>query len=210
MHSDLVTNNSPRSIALFPGSFHPVTVAHLGIAQAALKWADNVWLVLPRSFPHKSYDSVTLQDRLDLINASLTDPRMAAMITEGGLFIEMVQECRRRFPNIEKIYVVCGRDAAERIVNWDYDGMDPIEEQLEQYELLVAARVGEFKPPTHLAHRIHPLIVERDFDEVSATSLREAIRRGESWEHLTPAIIRDRVRALYSPGGIDSRKALSR
>ena len=191
-----VTTNI-RRLALLPGSFHPITKAHLELARAALTFADHVWFVLPRSFPHKSYDQVTLQDRLDLIRAAIDDPRMAAVISEGGLFIEMVRECRRHFPSIEQIYVVCGRDAAERIVSWEYDGIEPIDEQLQEYELLVAARNGEFSPPEHLAAHIHIMRMAKSYYQISATALREKIRVGGDWEEYTPAVIHDRVLELY-------------
>lgn len=196
MQSIPVTTNI-RRLAILPGSFHPVTNAHLELARAACAFADHVWFVLPRSFPHKAYDQVTLQDRLGLIRAAIDDPRMAAVISEGGLFIEMVRECRRHFPSIEQIYVVCGRDAAERIVSWEYDGLEPIEEQLLEYELLVAARNGEFRPPEHLAEHIQIMRLGKDYDQISATALREKIRQRGDWQHYTPAAIHDRVLELY-------------
>jgi nicotinic acid mononucleotide adenylyltransferase len=184
-------------LALLPGSFHPITKAHLALARAALAFADQLWFVLPRSFPHKSYDQVSLRDRVDLIRAAIDDPRMAAVISEGGLFIEMVRECRRRFPTLGQISVVCGRDAAERIIAWDYDGVAPIEEQLREYNLLVAARNGDLDPPPHLAPHIHTLRLAEDYNNISATALREKIRQGADWKDHTPAAIHDRVLSLY-------------
>lgn len=189
---------SPKvRLALLPGSFHPITKAHLALARAALAFADQLWFVLPRSFPHKSYDQVSLRDRVDLIRAVIDDPRMAAVISEGGLFIEMVRECRRRFPTLGQISVVCGRDAAERIIAWDYDGVAPIEEQLQEYNLLVAARNGDLDPPPHLAPHIHTLRLAEDYNNISATALREKIRQGADWKDHTPAAIHDRVLSLY-------------
>ena len=184
-------------LALLPGSFHPITKAHLALARAALAFADQLWFVLPRSFPHKSYDQVSLRDRVDLIRAAIDDPRMAAVISEGGLFIEMVRECRRRFPTLGQISVVCGRDAAERIIAWDYDGVAPIEEQLREYNLLVAARNGDLDPPPHLAPHIHTLRLAEDYNNISATALREKIRQCADWKDHTPAAIHDRVLSLY-------------
>lgn len=184
-------------LALLPGSFHPITKAHLALARAALAFADQLWFVLPRSFPHKSYDQVSLRDRVDLIRAAIDDPRMAAVISEGGLFIEMVRECRRRFPTLGQISVVCGRDAAERIIAWDYDGVAPIEEQLREYNLLVAARNGDLDPPPRLAPHIHTLRLAEDYNNISATALREKIRQGADWKDHTPAAIHDRVLSLY-------------
>ncbi len=35
-------------------------------------------------------------------------------------------------------------------------------------------------------------------DLVSSTEVRERIRRGEAWEHLTPQEIVERIREIYS------------
>jgi hypothetical protein len=41
---------------------------------------------------------------------------------------------------------MCGRDAAERIVGWDYGDGPPIQDQLNEFRLLVASREGEYSP----------------------------------------------------------------
>ena len=45
--------------------------------------------------------------------------------------------------------------------------------------------------------RIHPLAMEADYDAVSATRVRESIRRSVPWEHLVPAPIVELVRQAY-------------
>src|SRR5687768_3337660 len=110
-----------RTLAIFPGSFHPPTCAHLALAEAALKAADEVVWVLPRQFPHKEYRGVTLEQRAELLAALAgSEARFSAAITDGGLFIDIARECRAAYGADVDIWVVCGRDAAERIVNWDY------------------------------------------------------------------------------------------
>ena len=47
-------------------------------------------------------------------------PRVSAAITEGGLFVEIAQECRAILGSGVQLAFVCGRDAAERMVTWDY------------------------------------------------------------------------------------------
>ena len=50
----------PGPVAILPGSFHPPTVAHLALAEAALARAAAIVFTLPRAFPPKSYDTVDL------------------------------------------------------------------------------------------------------------------------------------------------------
>ena len=59
-----------RRVALLPAAWNPPTLAHLAIAQAALDFADEVLLVLPRVLPHKRFERVKLY-RSSLIAAKI-------------------------------------------------------------------------------------------------------------------------------------------
>lgn len=93
--------------------------------------------------------------------------------------------------------MLCGRDAAERILHWDYGEPGAIERMLEEFRLLVAARRGECSLPPTLAPAIGRLELSGEFDHVSATEVRRRIAAGEPWEHLVPATVHDQVRRLY-------------
>ncbi|MBM3767715.1 MAG: hypothetical protein FJW32_20190 [Acidobacteria bacterium] len=197
-----------RRVALLPGSFHPPTKAHEGLANAALDRVDAVVFVLPRAFPHKAYDEVSLADRLHML-AGLTagERRLAVATSDGGLFIEMAREVRRCVTHIETPLVLCGRDAAERIVSWRYDADTSIERQRAEYRLLAASRDGAFQPPDSLAGFVET--IEANWDEVSSTAVRQAIACGAEWRHLVPARIHAEVERLYSRSRLDSKKARS-
>jgi nicotinic acid mononucleotide adenylyltransferase len=198
-----------RRVALLPGSFHPPTIAHEGLAQAALARVDAVVFVLPRAFPHKTYETVVIEDRLEmLVKLAGHDRRLAVAISDGGLFIEMARELRQCASHIETPFLLCGRDAAERIVSWKYSGAEPIEEQLAEYRLLAASRGGLFHPPEALAGAIET--IEANWDDVSSTAVREAITNGAPWRHLVPERIHAEVEAVYSRSRLDSRKARRR
>ena len=115
-----------------------------------------------------------------------------------GLFIDIARECREHYGTEVQLSFICGRDAAERILHWDYGRPGVVEEMLGEFELLVAPRGGHFSPPAEYRHRIHALQVQGGHEEVSSTEVRERIARGEPWEHLVPEKIRERVREIYS------------
>jgi nicotinic acid mononucleotide adenylyltransferase len=118
--------------------------------------------------------------------------------TERGLFIDIAREYRAQFGTETRLAFLCGRDAAERILAWDYGRAGVVEEMLNEFELLVAARGGDFEPPPELKYRIHSLRLPAGHDEVSSTEVRHRIARGEPWEHLVPETIVERVREIYS------------
>src|SRR5262249_16289276 len=146
---------APSRLAILPGAFNPPTRAHLAMAGSALKIADKVLFVLPRAFPHKEYSGAGFDTRVDLLRAALAGhARFSVGWRDGGLFIEMAREARLDYGASTELLVLCGRDAAERVVNWDYGLGESIEKQLEVFELLVASRGGEYEPPAPIRHRV--------------------------------------------------------
>ncbi|MDE3199068.1 MAG: hypothetical protein KGN84_22150 [Acidobacteriota bacterium] len=187
----------PR-VALFPGAWNPPTVAHYAIARAALTWADEVVWVLPRAFPHKGFEGADFNRRLEMLKAIAgAQTGFSAAVSDAGLYIGIADEAREYFGPDAAIGLLCGRDAAERIATWDYGEPGVFDRMLERYLLLVASRGGHYAPASHHAERIVPLDMGTGFDEVSSTEVRDRIRRGEAWEHLAPAAIRDAIRAAY-------------
>ncbi len=189
---------SPRKLGVLAGSFNPPTRAHTALARAALSQVDEVLFVLPRVFPHKGWENAGFDDRLRMLDAAVrSEPRFSIAASEKGLFIEIARECRAAYGEGPELYFLCGRDAAERIVNWDYGQPGAFLEQLREYHLLVAPRRGHYEPPLEMQECIHPLAVPADCDDVSATEVRRRIASGEPWEHLSPPEIVSLVREIY-------------
>jgi len=190
---------SPARLAILAGTFNPPTSAHLALARAGLAFADEVLFVLPRAFPHKPYEGGGFEERIKMLQALAGgEPRFSIAATQGGLFIEIARECRQAYGPGTHLKFLCGRDAAERIVNWNYGAPGAFREMLGEFELLVASRLGEYSPPPEMRHRIHPLPLAGDYSQVSATEVRERITRGEPWEHLVPPAIVPLVRRYYT------------
>jgi nicotinate-nucleotide adenylyltransferase len=181
---------APAKLAILPGAFNPPTRAHLAMADAALATVDEVMFALPRAFPHKEYTGSEFGTRLEWLRAALAGyPRFSLAVTEGGLFIEIAQEARAVYGAGTELFFLCGRDAAERIVGWDYGEGDGIHKQLESFALLVAARGGVYEPPLEIRNRVHALALESGLDEVSSSEVRRRIRAGEPWRELVPGSI---------------------
>jgi nicotinate (nicotinamide) nucleotide adenylyltransferase len=191
-------SGQPRALGILAGSFNPPTVAHAELAHAAQSRVDRLLFVVPSTLPHKQYFGATLEQRIEMLAASDLAQRYSIATTDRGLFVDIARECREACGEGARLYFVCGRDAAERILSWDYGRAGVVEEMLNQFELLVAPRAGDFRPPAELSHRIHSLDVRQRHNEVSSTGVRERIARGQPWEHLVPETIVDRVREIYS------------
>ncbi|MBL8179922.1 MAG: hypothetical protein JNK48_34900 [Bryobacterales bacterium] len=191
---------APGRLGVLASAFHPPTKAHLALARAALDTfeTEEVLFVLPERFPHKRYDGVTLEERLELVLAATAhEGRFSVAVAEAGLFLQIAREARGHYPPSVRLRFLCGRDAAERIVGWDYGELPPIEEQLEEFELLVAPRGGAYEAPAQLGNAIGELRVTGDWDEVASSRVRERVGAGGDWEQWIPESIAARVAQIY-------------
>ena len=184
------------SLVVMPGAFNPPTRAHVTLARAALARADAVLFAIPSQFPHKKFTGATLEQRTAMLQRiTCGDERLGTAIADGGLYIDIAREAHDQFPQAQ-ITLICGRDAAERILGWTYDAPDAIERMLADFKLLVADREGTYDPPVDLRSRITRLDTP-NLDDCSSTRLREMLARGETWQDLTPEEIVDLVGQIY-------------
>lgn len=168
----------------------------MAMAEAALQVVDHVLLVLPRTLPHKQYDGVSFDQRLSMLQtvAACREGTTVA-VSERGLYFEIAEEAQEVFPSAE-LHLLCGRDAAERMVGWDYGEPGVADRMLQRFQLLVAPRQGAFEPPPNIEYAVSHLR-NVEFNECSATLVRARIKAGENWRELVPDEIADLVRRWY-------------
>lgn len=189
-------SGTPKSVAVLAGAFNPPTRAHVALAGAALTMVDEVVLAIPRSFPHKQFEGATLEQRLTMLHRiAERNPGFSVGVADGGLFVEIAREARPHYPDAE-MFLLCGRDAAERILTWDYGDPAFAEKMLGEFGLLVAPREGEYVAPERFRHAIRSLD-PGNYDACSSTRLRETIRDTDDWRVLIPGEIADIVEKIY-------------
>jgi pantetheine-phosphate adenylyltransferase len=79
----------PLKIAVYPGSFDPVTFGHLDIIDRALQIFDGVVVAVARNSEKNSL--FTVQERLALLAEILKDRPKASVETFDGLLVDFVQ-----------------------------------------------------------------------------------------------------------------------
>lgn len=124
----------------------------------------------------------------------------AAGACEAGLVVDMVDALRREIGDACELFVIAGRDAAERYAEWDYGDREAFSDQLERFTLLVGSRGGAYRVAPEHAGRILPFDIALAHAETSSSMVRSAIARGEDWDHLVPAEIHEGVAAAYARG----------
>lgn len=188
-----------KTIGILAGAFNPLTRAHLALIEAGLNVADEVICVVPRLYPHKQMEGARMEQRLEMLR--MAGGHFSVATTRGGLFQEIAGELRANRPDAAFEFL-CGRDAAERVLNWNYGPGHSIEAMLREFGLLVAARQGEFVPPARLAARVRPLPMEGGYDDHSSTEVRRRVAGGEPWEHLVPQSTIEMVGRIYAARSI--------
>ncbi len=193
---------SPRQsagrVAMFAGAFHPPTLAHVALAEAALQHVDEIVWVMPRAFPHKSYDGVSCQERLDLLLGATSHP---VALAEENYFFAMAEELSRDLPG-RAVHLLAGEDGAQRLFDWDY-GLGPeakaafLRQGLERFPLLTARRGRQWRPPEDLAGQVAWLDLPPEANCLSSTLVRDLLRQGGPWRRHVPAAIADRVAEIY-------------
>jgi nicotinic acid mononucleotide adenylyltransferase len=199
---DLIRRGVPdaRCVAILPAAWNPPTRAHLALAEAALGFADEVLLALPRVFPHKEFEHASFDLRLEWLRRIAADrPGLGVAVTEGGLFLEMARALRAADPDVERIYIVCGRDAAARFLAWPYGRGPGAIDQLREFSLLVAPRDEPFATPDLLRDSIHELDLNAEVRSISSTEIRRRIAQGEPWTHWVPEEVIPEAGRIYQP-----------
>ncbi|MBJ6801474.1 pantetheine-phosphate adenylyltransferase [Geomonas propionica] len=79
----------PLRVAVYPGSFDPVTYGHLDIIDRALKIFDGVIVAVARNSEKNAL--FTVQERIDMLSEILKDRPQAKVETFEGLLVDYVR-----------------------------------------------------------------------------------------------------------------------
>jgi nicotinate-nucleotide adenylyltransferase len=180
-------------VGLFFGSFNPIHVGHLIIAETVLDLAHlhQVWLVVTPHNPHKDKQSLANDyQRLDLVARATEDnPRLFPCDVEFGMpqpnyTIDTLTELMRRHPGHE-FCLLMGEDNLASLPRWKR-----WEALVAHYDIYVYPRLGQ-EPATLQGHRIHR--VAAPVLELSATEVRRRIQQGLSVRYMLTEPVLDEV-----------------
>lgn len=174
-------------IGLFFGSFNPVHTGHMIIANhmAHRTDLDQVWLVVSPQNPLKPSASLANDyDRLHLVQLAIADnPRLRVSPVEFSLpkpsyTIDTLTYLREKHPEHDFILIM-GGDNLNTLHKWKN-----YEKLLELYRIYIYKRpLYELGP---LKDHPHVRLVEAPLLDISATYIRESIRKGFNIQYLVP------------------------
>ena len=169
-------------VGIFGGTFDPVHVGHLAIAQAALESAklDRVVFVPARRSPLKDREpAASADDRYAMLVAAIKDePRFAVsrveLQREGPSYTVDTLES---FRNEGELFLILGSDALSELPRWKAP-----ERIRELAKILVARRPGAPEPDGALG----AVAFDAPCLDISSRELRARAARGLSLRYLVP------------------------
>jgi nicotinate-nucleotide adenylyltransferase len=183
-------------IGLFGGSFDPVHLGHLLVAQAAREelGLDRLFFIPAAQSPFKP-DSKPISgaDRLRLLRLALAGQAWCEIdeqeIHRGGVSytIDTVRDYARRFPEAEIFYLI-GGDHVSKLPAWR-----EAEELARLAEFVVVPRPGQTDTPLPAPFRGRAL---KGFPlGISSSQIRTRIRAAQPIEHLVPTAVAEAIQS---------------
>lgn len=186
-----------KRIGILGGTFNPIHLGHLMIAEMALEafCLNRVIFVPAKEPPHKDTDVIDAKYRLDMVQVAVLDnPNFVVsdveMKRDGKSYtIDTLRYFREVYGANTKFFFIAGTDTIQSLPSWKY-----IEDLLDICEFIGAIRPGATDDIGETIEwfgqrgsRIH--ILEVPEMKLSATDLRYRLRHGLSTRYMLPRLV---------------------
>jgi nicotinate-nucleotide adenylyltransferase len=187
--------NQRQKIGLFFGSFNPIHMGHLIIANIMAQNTDldKVWLVVSPQNPFKPSKGLLHEfDRYDLVKAAIADNFKLEVsdvefhLPKPSYTIHTLAYLTEKYPNKE-FKVIIGEDNLENFTKWKNH-----EQILNQFGLYVYPRPHVTN--SDLKRHSNVTIVKAPMIDISATYIRNCIKNNKSIRYLVPETVENMIR----------------
>ncbi|OON68098.1 nicotinate (nicotinamide) nucleotide adenylyltransferase [Hymenobacter sp. CRA2] len=181
--------SSPRRVGLLFGSFNPIHVGHLILANHLATRTDlnAVWLVVSPQSPFKvGEELLPEQARLQLVQLAIAGNEHLRVLDvefclpKPSYTIDTLDELRRQYPGV-KFVLLMGGDNLPGLPRWK-----AAERLMAEFEVYVYPRPG-YALPEPLPAGVR--VVEAPLLDISATFIRKSMRAGQSIRYLVPEAV---------------------
>jgi nicotinate-nucleotide adenylyltransferase len=176
------------NIGIFPGSFNPVHIGHLAIANYIAEFSgfDEIWFLITPKSPHKqSQELIDHEFRLELLEKSIGNyPKFKICNIEWDMpkptyTVNTLQKLRVMFPE-NNFSLIIGSDSWDNIHRWkDYQVI------LKNFKTLIYPRPGGGK--SFFNHPNAKFIKNAPKIDVSSSFIRKSIGEGKDVRFMMPA-----------------------
>ena len=179
------------NIGLYFGSFNPIHIGHLIIANHVVNFSDinQVWLVISPQNPLKPSNTLLNEyHRLHLVQKAIEDnPKLKASDVEFRLpkpsyTIDTLLFLKEKYPK-HKFSVVMDSDSYQNINNWK-----EAEKLKKDYSFIIYER-HDFIIDKINIEKEKVIVLKAPLLEISATTIRNNIKSGKSIKYLVPEVV---------------------
>jgi nicotinate-nucleotide adenylyltransferase len=187
---------SSQKIGLFFGSFNPIHTGHLIVANLMVEAADlqKVWFVVSPQNPFKPAKGLLHEfDRYDMVRASVHDNYKLEVsdvefhLPKPSYTIHTLVHLKEKHPEKE-FSIIIGEDNLEGFTRWKN-----YKQILDHYGLYVYPRPNA--QPSELKTHPNVKFVDVPMLDISATFIRNCIRKNQSVRYLVPDAVEEMIRA---------------
>lgn len=181
------------NIGLYFGSFNPIHVGHLIIANHILNEStlERIWFVISPLNPFKNSENLINEyDRLHLVQKAIEkDPRLKAsdiefLLPKPSYTVHTLAYLKEKYPDYT-FSIIMGSDGFRNLDKWK----NP-EIIIENYSIIIYKRPG-FEIDNKLNASIK--IMDAPLLEISSTHIRGLIKEGKSIRYLVPPSIEEDI-----------------
>jgi nicotinate-nucleotide adenylyltransferase len=185
-------------IGLFFGSFNPVHVGHMVIANYMLEFTglDKIWFVISPHNPHKQKSTLLNQrQRWEMVNLAIGDnSKMKASDIEFGLSqpsytINTLAYLEEKYPGKEFVLIM-GADNLQSFPKWKN-----YEEILNRFGIYVYPRPGS--TGGELINHPKVKLVDTPLMEISSTMIRQAIKEKKDVRYFLPEAVWNYIKEMH-------------
>ena len=188
--------NSELKIGLFGGSFDPVHLGHLLVAQAAVEelGLDRLFFIPAAQSPFKTENKIAPAEiRLQLLRLALAGKTNCEIdeqeIRRGGISysIETLRDYAKRFPRAQLFYLI-GADNISKLNEWR-----EASELAKLAEFVAVPRPGE--SAAEFPKPFRGRILKGFPIEISSSQIRARVKASLPIENLVPPFVAEAIRA---------------
>jgi nicotinate-nucleotide adenylyltransferase len=179
-------------VGLYFGSFNPIHVGHLIIANyiANNTSLEKVWFVISPQNPLKPNTLLNKYHRKYLIDCAIDgEKKLQTSTIEFSLpipsyTIDTLTYLKEKYPH-DKFSIIMGSDSLQNIPKWKN-----YKQLLDNHAVIVYERPG-FKYENNMGQNI--VTLKAPLLDISSTRIRDMIKKGESIKFLVPDVVKDEI-----------------
>jgi nicotinate-nucleotide adenylyltransferase len=190
---------SPKKIGLFFGSFNPVHIGHLVIAEYMVEYTDlsQVWFVVSPQNPLKPAKNLLPENkRIRMVRLAIEyDNRFKASAIEFTLpkpsyTINTLAHIKDKYPK-QEFALIMGADNITTLHKWKN-----YEQLLDNYEIYVYPRKEAIDIPEY-AQRNSVHITNAPVMEISSTFIRDSIKNKKEVKYMLPQLVAEHIKEMH-------------